>query len=167
MSGVAHTHTHQHRQQLARELVASALYVDLVLLAGLVVVPSDQLPHGRVVVPVVLGTAIGLLAAHWLAFRLAVQVTTAGTWHRAASQEAAAQLAGGLSVAVLAALPFLLLPPEQALRVALLLLVVPPAAIGLAIGRLRGHTWALSAVVALVALLAEAVVVAVKIGGAH
>jgi hypothetical protein len=158
---------HAHRRRLVRELVASALYVDLVLLAGLVVVPADQLPTGRVVAPLVLGTAAGLLAAHWLAFRLAVQVTTAGTWHKAASQEAAAQLAGGLGVAALAALPFLVLPVDLALRGALLALAAPPAAAGLAIGRLRGRSWALSAVVAAVALLAAAVVVALKIGGAH
>jgi len=167
MSGVPHTHTHAHRRQLARELVASALYVDLVLLAGLVVVPADQLPHGRVVVPVVLGTAIGLLAAHWVAFRLAVQVTTAGNWHEAASQEAAAQLVGGLGVAILAALPFVWLAPDQALRVAMLVLVAPSAAVGVAIGRLRGHSWLRSTGVAVVVLLVDAVVVAVKIGGAH
>jgi hypothetical protein len=157
----------RHRRQLARELVASALYVDLVLLAGLVVVPADELPTGRVVAPLVLGTVTGLLAAHWLAFRLAVQVTTAGTWHRAASQEAAAQLAGGLGVAALAALPFLVLPPQAALRGSLLALLAPPAVAGLAIGRLRGHSWALSAAVAVLVLLAAAVVVAVKIGSGH
>ena len=63
----------------------------------------------------ILGTAVGLLLAHWLAFRLAARITTEqGGWTPSAAQEAAAQLAGGLAVAVLAAAPFLLLDGTSA-----------------------------------------------------
>jgi hypothetical protein len=165
---VVAAHGPEHRQRVRREFVANALYVDLVILAGLVVVPADEIPEDRTEVAVlILGGSFGLLAAHWLAFRLAVQVTTVGNWHKAASQEAAAQLAGGLGVAVLAVLPFLVFSGTTALRGALVALVAPLVAVGLAIGRLRGLPWFESAIVALIALLVSGVVVGVKIGVGH
>lgn len=143
------------------------MYLDLVFLAGLVVVPTAQLPSGIDAAAVLLGAAFGLLAAHWLAFRLAVQVTTAGRWHRLASQELAAQLAGGLGVAALAALPFLILTGPAALRASVIALALPPAAAGMVIGRLRGHSWPESAGMGAVALAAAVAVVIIKIGSGH
>jgi hypothetical protein len=155
------------RDQLAREFVASALYLDLVLLAGLAVAPVAHLPPGPEIAVLMLGTAVGLLAAHWLAFRLAVQVTADGSWTAHASREAAAQLAGGLLVAILAAVPFLLLPEPAAQRCSLFELAAVPAGAGLAIGRLRGRSWRGSVLAAAVTLVAAGLVVIVKVSTGH
>jgi hypothetical protein len=159
---------HSHHRQLNREFVATALYLDLVLIAALVVAPQDHLPAAHDIALLILGGAAGLLAAHWLAFRLAVQVTTEGNWHKAASQEVVAQLAGGMGVALLAAAPFLVFPETRAIRVALILLVAPLASAGLAIGRMSGRSWAASTALAGLALFVAAAVVMLKIrGGGH
>jgi hypothetical protein len=59
-----------HAQLVAREFFAAALYTALVLLAALVAVPVDRLPDDADLVATMAGTAIGLVLAHWLAFRL-------------------------------------------------------------------------------------------------
>ena len=117
LAGVTGVENGAHRRALARELLASALYVALVLLAALIAVPADRLPPDADMVWLMLGTAIGLLLAHWLAFRLAARITAEdGGWTPSAAQEAAAQLMGGLAVAVLAAAPFLVLDGTAARR---------------------------------------------------
>jgi len=156
-----------HEHHPAREFVACALYLDVVLLGGLAVVPSTHLPAGPTVAAVILGSAAGLLAAHWLSFRLAVQATTDGTWHAADREAFVAQLAGGLGVALAGAAPFLVLSGPAAVRAAVLVLAAPPAAAGLVIGRLRGHSWPVSLGMALVALAAAVAVVALKARTGH
>ena len=61
----------------AREFFAAALYMALVLLAALVAVPTDRLPPDADVVGLLVGSAIGLTLAHWLAFRLALSMSPA------------------------------------------------------------------------------------------
>jgi hypothetical protein len=151
----------------AREFVACALYVDLVLLAGLAAVPAVDLPAGPVVAGIIVGSVIGLLAAHWLSFRLAVQATTDGQWHDSAREAVIAQLAGGLGVALAGAAPFVVLSEPAAVRTAILVLALPPAAAGVVIGRRRGRTWPVSVAMGLVALVAAVAVVAVKARTAH
>lgn len=157
----AETEGRAHRRLLARELLASALYVTLVLLAALVAVPSDRLPSDRHLVGIILGTSLGLLLAHWFAFRLAAHITTEqGHWSPSAAQEAAAQLVGGLAVASLAAAPFVLFDSATALAVTLWLLAALPAVAGFLIARLRGSSWVLAlATAAWVLALAAGVVV--------
>jgi hypothetical protein len=100
----------------AREFFAAALYMALVLLAALVAVPTERLPSDAAVVGLLIGSATGLMLAHWLAFRLAANVTgEAGFAAKSAAREAAAQIGGGLAVAVPAALPFLFLDGKAAL----------------------------------------------------
>lgn len=153
----------EHDRLLLRELLASALYLTLVLLAALVAVPADRLPSDRRVVWLILGTALGLLAAHWLAFRLAARLTTEqGGWSPSAAQEAGAQLTGGMAVAVLAAVPFLLLDGDAALSVTLGLLAALPAVAGCLIARLRGHSWTFALVTGAATLVLAAVVVVLK-----
>jgi hypothetical protein len=57
-------------------------------------------------------------------------------------------------VAFLASLGFLFADGEQAQHIALFVLAAIPAGTGLAIGRLRGHSWLTSVVVSFAALLA-------------
>lgn len=131
-----------HRRVLVREMLASALYVALVLLGALIAVPTDRLPSDSDMVRLMLGTAVGLLLAHWLAFRLAARITAEdGGWTPSAAQEAGAQLIGGLAVAALAAAPFLVLDGPAARVGSLLILAALPAVTGCLIARLRGRSW--------------------------
>ena len=158
----------RHRRLLSLELFASALYMALVLLAALVVLPVEQLPADETVVALLIGTAVGLVAAHWLAFRLAAHLTEeGGSSPRTAAQEAGAQVAGGLAVALVAAVPFVVADGQSALRGSLLLLAALPALTGLAIGRLRGRSWLRSGVFAALVLAAALLVVLVKTALGH
>jgi hypothetical protein len=157
-----------HGRVLAREFFAAALYMALVLLAALVAFPVRQLPDDHVVVATLVGTALGLILAHWLAFRLAAHLTDeGGVWSGSAPQEAGAQIAGGVGVALLASLPFLVLDGAEALRVSLLLLAAMPALTGLAIARLRGRSWITSGIAAAVVFVLAVAVVEIKAAVGH
>jgi hypothetical protein len=157
-----------HRRLLAREALASALYLALVLLAGLVVLPVDALPADNVVVAGLVGTAVGLVLAHWFAFRLAAHLTAeGGRWSRSAAQEAAAQVAGAAAVAAVAALPFLVVSGRTAVLVSLALLATLPALTGALVARLRGAPTVGTVVTALVVLLLALAVVAAKAALGH
>jgi hypothetical protein len=153
----------EHDRLLLREVLASALYLTLVLLAALVAVPADRLPSESRVVWIILGTAAGLLAAHWLAFRLVARLTTEqGGWSPSAAQEAGAQLTGGMAVAVLASVPFVLLDGDVALTVTLRVLAALPGLVGCLIARLRGRSWRFAVATGAVTLVLAAVVVVLK-----
>lgn len=157
-----------HRRILEREFLASALYMALVQLAALVVLPVEQLPSDRTMIGLLLGTAVGLVAAHWLAFRLAAHMTdAAGVWAGSAEQEAGAEVAGGLAVALVALLPFVLLDGQAALRVSLVLLAALPALAGLGIARLRHRSWLRSGLFAVLVLVLAMLVVLVKTSVGH
>jgi hypothetical protein len=152
-----------HTQVVAREFFAAALYMALVLLAALVAVPVDRLPGDADLVATMAGTAIGLVLAHWLAFRLAAHLTAEGGFGAAsAAREAGAQITGGLAVALVASVPFLVLDGEDALSFTLVLLAALPALTGLAIARLRGRSWVESVITAGIVFGIAVLVVVVK-----
>lgn len=153
---------------VAREFFASALYMALVLLAVLVAVPTERLPPDAEIAWLLIGSAIGLTLAHWLAFRLAAQLTSEGGFAaESAVREAGAQIAGGLAVAAVAALPFLLLDGDAAVFTALLLLSAMPAVIGAGIARLRGGSWVTSVLAGVVVLMLALGIVLVKSALGH
>lgn len=156
-----------HAQLVAREFLAAALYMALVLLAALVALPVERLPDDATVVATLAGTAVGLILAHWLAFRLAAHLTEGGFGAASAAREAGAQIMGGLGVALIASVPFLVLDGEDALRVTLLLLAALPALTGLGIARLRGRSWLASLITAGIVLSLAVLVVAVKAALSH
>lgn len=157
-----------HAQLVAREFFAAALYMALVLLAALVAVPVERLPDDAALITTLAGTAIGLILAHWLAFRLAAHLTAEGGFGAAtAAREAGAQIMGGLGVALIASLPFLVLDGDEALRVTLFLLAALPALTGLAIARLRGRSWVTSVITAGIVFGVAVLVVAVKVALGH
>jgi len=152
----------------AREFFAAALYMALVLLAVLVAVPRDRLPADADVAGLLVGSAIGLTLAHWLAFRLAAHLTEEGGFAtESAVREAGAQVGGGVAVAAIASLPFLLLDGEAALIGSLVLLAALPALTGMAIARLRGRSWLSSIVTGAIVLALAVVVVLVKAALGH
>jgi hypothetical protein len=157
-----------HERLLAREAVASALYLALVLFAAMVVTPDDRFPGDAEAVRLLLGTAVGLVAAHWLAFRLAARLTDVhGAWTPTAAQEAGAQVLGALAVAAMASVPFLVLDGLPAQRASLVVLAALPAVAGVLIGRLNGRSWASALMTASLALVVAAVVVTVKTAVSH
>jgi hypothetical protein len=133
-----------------------------------VATPSSRFPDDAEVVRLIFGTAAGLLAAHWLAFRLAARITTSeGAWSATAAQEAAAQVAGGLVVAVFASLPYLLFEGRTAKGVMLVLLAALPAVAGAAATRMGGRSWARAVTAGVLALLVASTIVAVKVSVGH
>jgi hypothetical protein len=74
---------------------------------------------------------------------------------------------GGLAVALVASVPFLLLDGKDALRITLILLAALPAVTGLAVARLRGRSWVESVVTAGIVLGIAALVVAIKVALGH
>lgn len=162
------TTAHDETRLAAREFLAAGLYMALVLLAVLVAVPMESLPSDESMVGLLIGSAVGLTLAHWLAFRLAAHLTEEdGFAAQSAMKEAAAQIAGGVAVAALATAPFVLLDGKAALNGALIVLAALPAMTGLAIARLRGRSWLWSLVTAAVVLLLAIVVVLIKEGLGH
>jgi hypothetical protein len=160
--------THEEARLAAREFFASSLYMALVLLAVLVAVPTESVPPDQTMMALLIGSALGLTLAHWLAFRLAAHLTDdAGFGAQSAAREAAAQIGGGLAVAALAALPFLLVDGEAALTGSLAVLAALPALTGLAIARLRGRSWLTSLVAAGVVLAVAILVVVIKAALGH
>lgn len=157
-----------HPRALAREFFASGLYVAIVLLTALVALPRARMPSNTSVVATTVGTALGLIAAHFVAFRLAAHLTSdEGIASAPELQEAGAGFAGGLVVAVLAALPFVLLDGQDALLAALIALAILPALMGLAIARLRGRSWGTSMLAAGIVLGIALSVVALKSALGH
>jgi hypothetical protein len=157
-----------YRRTLAREFLASALYLAIVVFTALIVIPESDLPSDRTLVLTIFGTSIGLILAHWFSFRLAsVAVSAEESGFRHGSEEAAAQVTGGLVVAILASLPFIFADGETAYTIALFELALLPGVAGLAIGRVRGRSWVMSVGMATVAVVIACAVAAVKVVASH
>jgi hypothetical protein len=153
----------QHHRILAREFFASALYVALVLLAALVALPRDRLPSDQAVLATMFGTALGLILAHFFAFRFAAHFTADGGRAEApVIQEAGAGLAGGLLVALVAGIPYVLFDGDDALLGSLIALATLPAIMGGAIARLRGRSRTEALMAAGLGLVGAMVIVYVK-----
>lgn len=135
-----------------------ALYVGLSLLAVLVALPVRA--AAEEVGLTVLFTAVGLLLAHQVAFRLSTQLVNRRLLDEAGRRLLGAQLLGGLAVAVLAALPVFLLGATGIWVAEFLLLALLVAAgyiaargAGRSAARAIGYVVVLVVVVALVLLV--------------
>lgn len=85
-----------------------ALYVALSLLAVIAALPAGALSAEAYSPAIVVGlTALGLLGAHWLAFRISTGLLFQRDSASAELELLAAQLVGGIGVAALAVLPLL------------------------------------------------------------
>jgi hypothetical protein len=160
--------SHRYDTAITREFLASALYVSLVLLAALATIPATRVQDRGHAIALMLGTAFGLTLAHWFAFRLASGLTDgSGTISKHAGQEAAAQIAGGMTIAVLAAIPYLFASGHTAWSISVCILAGLLALTGAAIGRLRGWSWLWTIVAAVVVLAIGAAIVLVKASLGH
>jgi hypothetical protein len=148
---------------ITREFLASALYVALVLLAALATIPATRVQDRVHAIGLMLGTALGLTLAHWFAFRLASGLSDeSGQISKHAGQEALAQVAGGMTIAVLAAIPYLFVSGKTAWSISGFILTGLLALTGVAIGRLRGWSWVWTLIAAAVVLAAGAAIALVK-----
>ena len=102
--GMAEPRT-EHTVEWVRESVTMALYMSLSLLAVLVALPSGSTAEAEHLAWTVLLTAIGLLLAHQVAFRLSSRMVNQGLLDEESLSLIGAQTAGGLAVAFVAAAP--------------------------------------------------------------
>lgn len=157
------TAPHRYDTAITREFLASALYVALVLLAVLATIPATRVQDRGHAIGIMLGTALGLTLAHWFAFRLASGLADgSGVISKHAGQEALAQVAGGMTIAVLAAVPYLFASGKTAWSISVLILAGLLGLTGVAIGRLRHWSWIWTIVAAVVVLAIGAAIVMVK-----
>ncbi len=116
-----------------------ALYLSISLLAVLVATPSGEAGHGRVrTAGIVFLTAVGLLLAHQVAFRMSTRLLTAGLLDEESLRILGAQTLGGLPVAVAASLPVLLVGGTAGVLVGELALLAVVAGVGYASSRRSG-----------------------------
>jgi hypothetical protein len=139
-----------------------ALYISLSLLAVVLAVPSSG--HGPSAWTVFL-TALGLVAAHLLAFSISARYVNDGELDEESAKLLGVQTSAGLGVAVLATLPVLLLPEPAGVDVTGALLVLVIGVVGYLTARNAGRSRlralgyvVIVALVALVVLLIKSLV---------
>ena len=118
------------KRELIREAVTMALYVSLSLLAVLIALPTSTEDSRVIAGLAVLGTAVGLVLAHHVAFRMSTRLVNGGLLTTESVHALKAQAAGGFPVAVLASLPVFLFGQVPGEQIAELLLLVFVALVG-------------------------------------
>lgn len=154
---------------MLREAVIMMLYVSIVEIAELASLPATHVARGRLVGPaesdllaIIWGTAVGLAAAHWFAFRIAAagfkgrRPTRLDTWIGLAQVGAAAL------VAVLSSLPILVLSDVDARHTVAYIPATIIGVIGVVLGRAGGRSWLRSIVYGIVALVGGIAVALLK-----
>jgi hypothetical protein len=155
------------REQV-REGVLMALYIGLSLLAVLLVSPSpDADDTAREVAGTVFLTALGLVLAHQVAFRLATRLVSKGELGDEARSLLRAQLTAGTLVAVVAALPVLVLGGDTGLVISELLMLAMVAVVGYAVGLAGGRTRLQSVLYVASLIVVVGLVLAVKLAVGH
>jgi hypothetical protein len=141
--------------ELFREAVAMALYVSLSLLAVMAALPSEVHATGTVVLALgVALTALGLIAAHWLAFRLSTRLTYGELVRAEHVAVLSAQVVAAAFVVGVATVPILIFGVETGLIIGQLLLLGLVAVVAYfaarpgAVGRPRALGFALLVVAA-------------------
>jgi len=149
----------QHEPELVREALTMALYVSLSLLAVLIALPAVGHVDNRVEAGLtVMITAVGLVLAHHVAFRLSTRLVNGGLLTPESVRALQAQALGGLPVAVVAALPVFVLGEDPGETVAELVLLAFVALVGyrsarFTSGRARSFLYVCGVVVAVAAVL--------------
>jgi hypothetical protein len=117
-------------RELLREGVAMALYVSISLLAVMVALPDEihATSPGLVAIGVAV-TALGLIAAHWLAFRLSTRLTYGELVRAEHAAVLSAQVVAAAIVVGLATIPVIVLGVESGLVVAQILLLAVVAVV--------------------------------------
>lgn len=117
-------------REWVREAMTMALYISLSLLAVLVALPADRASTGAAAAVTIVATALGLALAHHVAFRLSSRLVDKGLVTAESLHLLGAQMCGAGSVAVVAALPPLLVGGETGRVLSEVLLLVFIAGVG-------------------------------------
>jgi len=146
------------RRELIRETVTMALYIGLSLLAVLVAIPRPEEETGSNLALTVALTALGLVVAHQVAFRVSTRLVSQGDLPGEDVKLLLGQIAGGLAVVVIATVPLLIWGPDaliavEILLVALVAVVGYVAARSVPVSRLRAILYMAGVVVAVLAVL--------------
>jgi FtsH-binding integral membrane protein len=156
------------RAEVAREATIMVLYVSIVLLATFAALPAGDdghaagEVHGRTLIALVWGTALGLALAHWFAFRLAARLFGGGTVREVDFQIGLAQLVGAAVVALLCTIPILLVDDESDVQAAAFVPALIVGVVGFLVARVAGRSTRTSIVVGILVLLAGLLVAATK-----
>ena len=156
------------RRKLIRAGIEMALYIALSLLAVIAALPLVlERTEAVSVATALIVSAVGLLAAHWLAFSVSARLETGGILSREALAELAAQAGGGAIALAIAVVPILVVPPPRGVFAAqlALLALIAGVAYGAAQPRARSRLHALAYTAAVV--FGAAVVVALHDLGGH
>ena len=117
--------------ELIHEAITMALYVSLSLIAVLIALPIVGDEDNRVQAAItVMVTAVGLVLAHHVAFRLSTRLVNGGLLTPESVRALKAQALGGLPVAVIAAIPVFLFGEDIGEDVAIFLLLAFVALMG-------------------------------------
>jgi hypothetical protein len=147
------------RSDFLREVTTMALYVSLSLLAVLLALPDADDEDNRVQEGlVVLGTGLGLVLAHHVAFRMSTRLVNEGLLTGESVEAMRAQALGGIPVALLAALPVFLLGEDPGEDVAVLLLLLLVLGVGYRTARFSSRRVRALASAAVLVLVVAAVV---------
>lgn len=148
-------------RHLLHEVTTMALYVSLSLLAVLIALPDvnpaqdNRFEEGLIV----LGTGVGLVLAHHVAFRMSSRLVNEGLLTDESRHAMKAQALGGLPVAALAAVPVFVLGEDPGEDVAILLLLALVLAVGYRSARFSVRPIRALAYTAVLVLVVLAVVV--------
>ena len=127
------------RVELLRQATTMALYISLSLLAVLIAAPTSVESSDSTLAFTVGATAVGLVLAHQLAFRVSTQLVSHGRVGPMGDRLLQAQVAGGLVAAAVAVLPVRMFSANELLAAELALLVFVCVIGYLADKSLAGH----------------------------
>ena len=155
------------RREILREAVTMILYVSILLLAEMASLPErdggSHAFHGRALLALIWGTAIGVAAAHWFSFRLAARLFSHdGDINQTDVLIGIAQVAGAAAVAALCTIPVILVDDDSELQVTIFVPALIVAAAGFATARTAGRTTRYAFFVGLLAMAAGLLVATLK-----
>jgi hypothetical protein len=155
------------RLAVLREAVTMMLYVSILVLAEIAALPTFEGDphafHGRALLALIWGTALGVAAAHWFSFRLAARLfSPTGDVNETDVLIGIAQIAGAAAVAALCTIPVVLVDDDSELRVTIFVPALIVAAAGFATARTAGRSTRYAVVVALLAMAAGLLIAGLK-----
>lgn len=129
-----------HQRERLREGVTMALYVSLSLLAVMLALPRDVgASASESPAMVIFLTAVGLILAHQLAYRLSTRLAHEGQLHPEHLDILGAQLVGGLAVTVVAVVPLIVVEGRPGVILSELILLAFIAVVSYTAARLVPH----------------------------
>jgi hypothetical protein len=148
------------RTEVLREAVIMMLYVSIVEIAELASLPETHALRGRLVGPaesdllaIIWGTAVGLAAAHWFAFRIAASGFRGQRPTRLDTWIGLAQVGAAAFVALLSSLPMLVASDVAARNSVAYIPATIIGVIGVLVARAGGRSWTRSIGYGVVALV--------------